>query len=480
MAEATCSEMMQPVRQRIAILLPMVDSIRNVVYSGLLEDLLRRGVDVHLLFHDLDSLPTLALPASAQSQALIVPPLKRKIIGLSLLKEVIGSAFSQRNKIGSYALYRRWYGRHHSPVQRLRQCLIDTWGYFAQPAPIFYGLYRLYDFLYKMAYDLAPIRRQLQTIQPAALLSTFNVVVTYERAYVLAARELGLPVINSILSFDNLTSKPAHLLYDYYLAWNPGMKEQLLCFYPQIQAERVYVTGTPQFDFHRRADCLWSREEILARLELPAGAKYFLYGASPKTLTPDEPELVSFLAGRMEQDDLLKDYWLVIRTHPRDDWARWQPLRRASGKLRISNGLSATGESGASAVPTLENQACLVSSLVHSEACINIASTITFDAAILDRPVIGIRFENETDAPREVLYEEYDTDHYRPLVESGGLRIAHDWDEMLALMSDAIQNPARDHEARARMVAQECGLVDGRAAQRVAETLLDCLKELHG
>jgi hypothetical protein len=462
---------MNPSKPRIVILLPLLDSIRNVVYSGLLENLLRRGVDVHLLFHNLDSSSRVNLPAGTQSQLLIAPPLRRRMKGLSFLKGVIGSAFSQRNAIGSYVLYQHWYSRRFSALQRLRQRMIDMLGWLARPALIFYNLYRLYDYLYRLEYDLTPIHHQLRAIKPDLLLSTVNVEVTYERAYVLAARELGLPVVNSILSFDNLTSKPAHLLYDYYLAWNRGMQAQLLRFYPQVQPDRVYVTSTPQFDFHRRPECLWKREKTLAHLGLPRGAKYFLYGASPQSLTPEEPQLVALLAEKMQENDMLKDYWLVVRTHPRDEWVRWQKSHR-SNRLLLSRALNA-------AFPSLDDQARLTSSLAYAAACINIASTITFDAAILDRPVIGIRYDCEPSAPREILYEEYDTDHFRPLVESGGLRLAHDWNELLELMCQAVQNPGRDCEARAQMVVQECGIVDGRAAQRVAEALLGCLKKLN-
>jgi CDP-glycerol glycerophosphotransferase (TagB/SpsB family) len=104
---------------------------------------------------------------------------------------------------------------------------------------------------------------------------------------------------------------------------------------------------------------------------------------------------------------------------------------------------------------------------------------MSFDAAILDRPVIGIRFEGEADAPREILYEEYDTDHYRPLVESGGLRLGHSWTELLDLMRQAINHPEQDRDARARMVAQECGAADGLAAQRVARNIVRYLENLY-
>ena len=65
-----------------------------------------------------------------------------------------------------------------------------------------------------------------------------------------------------------------------------------------------------------------------------------------------------------------------------------------------------------------------VSAIAYCDACINIVSTMTLDAAILDRPIVGIEFSREPSSPQEIMYSEYGADHYRPVVESGGLRLA--------------------------------------------------------
>lgn len=167
----------------------------------------------------------------------------------------------------------------------------------------------------------------------------------------------------------------------------------------------------------------------------------------------------------------------MVRTHPLDDWQRWNAVKENSECIILSQAWDNPPDAERWALPTRADQARFVSSMAHAEGCINIASTTSLDAAILDRPVIGIQFQAEKDAPTEILYEEYDADHYYPLVESGGLRLAHTWPELMSLMCQAITEPERDKENRARMVAQECGSVDGRAAERVTEALLNCLKE---
>jgi hypothetical protein len=253
------------------------------------------------------------------------------------------------------------------------------------------------------------------------------------------------------------------------------MRGQLLNYYRHIIPAHVAVTGTPQFDFHRKPEAIWPRQTTINRLGLPEDARYFLYAASAAVLTPQEPELVIQLAARMASDEHLKTHWLVVRVHPMDSRQRWQPVLDQSPRVVLSAPWDTSAGSGDTALSTLDDQYRLVNSIYHASAIINIASTTTLDAAILDRPSIGIEFSKEPDSPRDILYREYETTHYKPLVTSGGLRVAYRWTELMKLMRLALEKPERDRAERADMVAQECGLVDGRAAERVTDAILGLL-----
>jgi hypothetical protein len=464
------------------VLMPMVWGLRNVIHSGVLERLGTAGVDVYLFMRQYDP-SLLAEPAyadfslAADCRSLLLPTVKQRVKGIAFLRDIMRDAFYRRSGIEGHAVYRRWHEREYSPAQRRKAKVTRLLGKWAQPTPIFLDLYERYDRLYKQKYDLEPIRDQLRSVKPDLIWSTVNIEKSFERAYVLAARELGIPIVNSILSFDNLTRKPALLVYDHYLVWNQKMRHQLLRFYPQVSSSQVTVTGTPQFDFHRRPEFLWSRQETLARLGLPANADYFLYATITRSLAPAEPDLVAGLAQRMRADERLKEQWLVARVHPLDDWSRWSAISDSSQRVLLSYAWDTIPDDERWALPTAADQARFVSSVAYANACLNIASTMTLDAAVLDRPVIGIRFDRENDAPQEIIYGAYDAEHYRPLVDSGGLRLAHNWQELMALMRQAIEVPEQDRENRIRMVTQECGVVDGRSAERVADALLDCLAE---
>jgi len=281
----------------------------------------------------------------------------------------------------------------------------------------------------------------------------------------------------SILSFDNLTSRAEIPTFDYYTVWNRRMEDTLLRMYPQVDPKKVFITGTPQFDFHRRPEFLWSEAETRCRLGLPGRARYLLYAANHSQWTPTEPELIAALATRLEETADLKDVWLVVRLHPLDEPSRWRGFAKRAGQVVVCSPCISGRDADGWSLVGPDDQRLLVSTLFYSLACLNMCSTTALDAAVLDRPVIGVAFASVPESPETEVYREaYRSRHYRPLVESGGLRLARDWDEMLALIRRAIKYAEEDREARRVMVEQECGVVDGQATERIAKVILGLVK----
>jgi hypothetical protein len=314
--------------------------------------------------------------------------------------------------------------------------------------------------------DHTAIRRQLAELNPALLVSTYCVVGA-EMPYLRSARALGIPIVGWIMSFDNLTSRTILPRFDSYLVWNERMRDQVLRLYPDLDPGRVLISGTPQFDFHARPECRWTRADTLAALGLPPSSRYLLYAANSTWLTPTEPDLVSDLVHRLEATPELKAHHLVVRLHPLDDFSRWEGLRARSPRVRIVTPWSA----GARAAGK-DDQARLVSSLAHADACVNMASTMSLDAAAVDTPVVCIAFSAHPGTPEHRFGVEcYGTDHYRPIVATGGVRLAHDMDQLIVELVAYAADRSRDRGERARLVARECGAVDGRSAERVAECL---------
>ena len=84
---------------------------------------------------------------------------------------------------------------------------------------------------------------------------------------------------------------------------------------------------------------------------------------------------------------------------------------------------------------------------------INVASTVSLDLAILDKPVINIAFNPPGEAIYPNDYEKiYDFDHYRPIVESGAISLAKNPGELEDQLRIYLENPKIHQTERKKLV----------------------------
>jgi hypothetical protein len=320
--------------------------------------------------------------------------------------------------------------------------------------------------------DYRPIREQLKALRPALVIST-HCTQAAESPYVQAAQDLGIATLNWVLGFDNLTSRGRLPVFDHYAVWNQRMKEQVVRLYPECEPASIHVTGTSQFDFHVSPELQWDRESTLLRLGLNRNDRYLLYSGNCSELTPSEPKLIEQFSSRCADSTLLKSHRIVVRLHPLDDYSRWQQFDNRSSRVVISRPWTQDAD-----VSCIEDQAFLVNTLRHADVCINMASTMSLDAAVVDTPVVCVAFASERGGAEDRFCKQvYHTEHYQPLIESRGLRLAWDLDQLVAEVSAYLQEPERDYVTRHELVRQEIGQVDGHARERVAALIARISRE---
>jgi hypothetical protein len=445
----------------VVILCPTAWGIRNVVLSGML-DSMREGMRVHLLTTaQADNAVSERWQGAGQEEMLCLPDAQPHRAH-DLLRVVLQASFASRHGLTTYRIFNRWRRRGQPPLRRVWNATVLGLAAVGAKDPLFRWQVAADRRLTRSRRKLAPIVTQLRALAPDLVVST-SCVVRDEAAYLLAAQELGIPTLGCILSFDNLTSKGILPAFDHYAVWSDRMGAEVLRLYPDRDPRRVHVTGTPQFDVHRRADLRWSRARTLQTLGLDPGDRYLVYAANCATYTPTEPELVRAFLQRCEVHPVLSGHRLVVRPHPGDVPARWLPLAESDPRLVLSWPRSADGRFSSE-----EAQARLISTLAHADACLNMASTMSLDAAVLDTPVVCVAFALANGSLEDWLAGAcYTTTHYAPIAASGGVRIATSLDALVAETASSVLIPGRDRAARARLVDDVCGPTDGRAAARV-------------
>ena len=451
-------------QQRVVLLCSTFWSIRNVVHSGLLEHLKSRGVKAFLLVSQSGGRPLLDTARAAEGISTLLPAtIVKSQWGKPMLDELLNASFAQRCQSPSYPIFSGWHRRNERGWLRFRSAGIERLSRIGCRDFFYYWQINNLERFLRRTRDYRPIREQLKALRPALVIST-HCTQAAESPYVQAAQDLCIPTLNWVLSFDNLTSRGRLPVFDYYAVWNQRMKEQVLRLYPECEPASIHVTGTPQFDFHVWPELQWDRKATLRRLKLNGDDRYLLYAGNCAEFTPSEPELIEQFSNRCADNTCLQTHRIVVRLHPLDDYNRWERLDNRSSRIVISRPWKQDGDDLG-----IEYQAFLVNTLLHADACLNMASTMSLDAAVVDTPVVCVAFAGERGGAEDRFCRQvYQTEHYRPLIESGGLRLAQDLDQLVAEVSAYLQKPERDYLGRQELVRQEIGQVDGRARERVA------------
>lgn len=464
---------------RVAILCPKVWGIRNMVHAGVVADLTARGIDVVLLVPHPEDLQDELGGAAGTVVERLAPPVTGPRRGTALASAVLHASFARRHGLAFPSLLRRWRRRNSGVSLVIRDAAVELLSFLGSRRPLYGWQVRQVDRRFARSRDLEPVRTQLEQLRPTLLVST-NCQFSDERPYVIAARELGIPTLACIQSFDNLTTRSVLPVFDHYALWNDRMRNQLLRFYPDRNPATVHVTGTPQFDFHVRPEFCWDRATTLAHLGLAATARYLLHGP---TRFPTEPELLRALARGCAATPELARHRIVVRPHPSEKRTRWEQLVVEEPRIVLSwpwgvpPGRAWDAPGGARPV----DQARLVSVLLHADVCVNTASTISLDAAAVGTPVVCAAFAGKPGGLEDrVCREGHESAHFRPIIESGGVRLARNVRELLGEAAAYVRNRERDAEGRRRLVAEECGTVDGRAARRIAELIGRLVQDQRG
>jgi hypothetical protein len=464
----------------VVFLCPSHWGIRNVLHSGLRDRVRERGIPVYLAAGtarpDHSWYPVAPADRIRAEHAgaevdhgcdafieLGPPPTLTSARGWASLEALQRASYFRRCGIVADRNTNWWYRRADSRWERVRNRAVDLVSGVASRDPLYEWQLRTLARLKRRVWDLRPAAAALAALRPSLVVAT-SCVIWVEEPYLLAAADAGIPTLGCIQSFDNLTSRSAIPRCDHYALWNARMREQLLAFYPATCADRAIVTGTPQFDFHARPEFRWPRARTLAELGMRPDEHYVLYAANSFHHTPTEPELVASYADRFAQMPALRDRRIVVRLHPQDEFTRWSRFERENGRVLVSRPSTSSWRFTGPG-----DQARLVSTVAHADACVNMWSTMSLDAAAVDTPVICVSFAGERGGLEDRFCRMvYDTEYYRPIIESGGVRLASDLDQLVAHTVAYVSDRSVDREARARLAATECGELDGRATDRLA------------
>lgn len=287
------------------------------------------------------------------------------------------------------------------------------------------------------------------------------------------AHKMGIPVAGFVFSWDNLTSRSRITVpYDYYFVWTSDIKKDLIRIYPFVNPENIFVTGTPQFDYHFREEFILTKEELAKEIGFDPNRPYILYTSGIAWHWLEEHLHLEKVIQYMKELDLPSKPQLVVRTYVKGT----SPQIFAIRDRNISDIYFPKVEWDEKLFTPSYNDLSIYSSLLkHASLGINGASTVTLELFIFGIPVINLGFdpENSNIDYHMRYYRNILFDHYQPVANSGGTGVAMSNNDIKKFISEAFEEPDKRRMAQMLFIKNMFGdTLDGKAAERIGLDLL--------
>lgn len=324
--------------------------------------------------------------------------------------------------------------------------------------------------------DVAAVHGALRSLRLDALLSVTPYHGQEELLLRAGARE-GLPLLTSIISFDNPTTRSwMSVTFDRYLVWNAHNRDELVRAYPEIDPALVRITGAPQMDFYANPRWCWSEEAWRVALGLPEDRPVILFGAGPSALVPHEPDVLAIIDEAIGSGRIPGRPVVVLRRHPMAPQTTWAPVLSRCGHVISDEPWPVTTGALTTSSPRVADIERMVSALAHSDVHVSTSSTMTVDGAWFDRPQIGPAFGGERSRVGDrAVRDLYRREHWLPIARSGGMSISPDPGSLVHDIGRGLSHPEERADGRRRVLEEIVTFTDGRATERVAAGIADAL-----
>ena len=320
---------------RISLLIPDGVGIRNYLYSDLLDILKKEGHQV-VLWHSLDS-GMIQLVEDRIGYKLEQYQFQHKPNGVLVqwLREAGRYARIRLNasKMDNPTILTNWSGASSSTKGKLLNRAAEWLGKQITTYKAI-EIVELQGFrLISKSDEVADARKILEKIKPDLLFCTHQRVFSVTAA-IEAAKSLGIPTSTAIFSWDNLPKGRLPFRVDRYLVWSQYMKDELLNYYPEIPENKIFITGSPQFDFYFKKDLLLSKIDFAKKYDLDPTKEWVCFSGCDTHTSPDDPKFLRDVAEELANESRIQ---LLFRPVPVETLDRFAEVLQSFPKVDPSS-----------------------------------------------------------------------------------------------------------------------------------------------
>jgi len=238
-------------------------------------------------------------------------------------------------------------------------------------------------------------KAQLEQHKPDLIFCTTQ-RATQSISALLAAKDLGIPTVAFVYSWDNVPKAMQVVETDYYCVWSDHMKNEVLQYYPFVKEDQVFVTGTPQFEPHYNTSLLQPKEEFFKANGLDINKKYICYSGDDETTSPLDQYYLEDLANAVRSlNSKGENLGIIYRKCPVDFTPRYDAVINANKDIiEVLDPIwKQVGDRWNQVLPAKEDFKMLYNVCEHSEFVTNVCSSTVFDFVAHDKACIYYNYE---------------------------------------------------------------------------------------
>lgn len=433
-------------RKKIVIILPRGECIRNFIYTNFISELRN---DYHITLISIVPNEDLKKLLIENCDSFIELSDTREKYGLRLIRELTDLAHNKY--LWSEAAKVRWNMRDveaKSVKDKIFRAIKKSIAIPLSNSKSLSYLDNLYIKKFIKSKNIDQFDKLFEELKPEIVFNTSHSHSVNAEKVMMAAKKNNIKTVAFLFSWDNLTSQGRIFpQYDYYFAWNSKIKNDLLKIYPESVAENVFISGTTQFSSHFMDKFKMSRKIFLEKLGLNEDDKYILYSAGMSHHVPHEPYVIERISNII--NSINPNIKLVVRTYAKDKPGIYDDLKSRRPDIIIPN---VSWEKNY-ATPLIDDAFFYSNLLLHCDIGINIASTVSLELCMLNKPSINIGYN-----PPEINVYPYDYtryyefDHYKPIAKSGAVDVVKNEEELKTSIIKYLKNPEADSDKREKLI----------------------------
>lgn len=238
-------------------------------------------------------------------------------------------------------------------------------------------------------------KAQLEKHKPDLIFCTTQ-RATQSISALLAAKDLGIPTVAFVYSWDNVPKAMQVVETDYYCVWSTHMKREVLQYYPFVKENQVFVTGTPQFEPHYDDSLKLIRDAFFEAHNLDVNKKYICFSGDDETTSPLDQFYLEDLANAVRSlNEKGCNLGIIYRKCPVDFTKRYEPVIRANNDIiEVLDPIwKQVGDQWNQVLPAKEDFNMLYNVCEHSEFVTNVCSSTVFDFVAHNKPCIYYNYE---------------------------------------------------------------------------------------